>query len=198
MEQVVCEQEIVPPSGIVRDQKLAARLRGDLDNIVLHAMQKDPARRYETAEELSRDIRRHLADKPIKARPDTWMYRSRKFARRNRVWLGVAAALIVTFAAGLTSGEIRERLNAQRQKFAQPRASATPAQPALVPKERLELLIELGDSYAGEQKWNEALTAYEQARAQLPSNPTDDNETTSDWRTRIGKGIEQAHQHRGP
>jgi serine/threonine protein kinase len=195
VEQVVCEQEIVPPSSIARDPKLAARLRGDLDNIILHAMQKDPSRRYETAEELSKDIRRHLADKPIVARPDTWVYRTRKFARRNRVWLGVTAALIVTFMVGLTSGELRERLHVQKERFT---TGQKEAKPALSSKDRLELLVELGDSYAGEQKWNEALTAYEQARAQLPSNPADDNEMTSSWRARVGKGIEQVHQHRAP
>ena len=198
VEQVVCEQEITAPSSVVRDQKLAARLRGDLDNIILHAMQKDPARRYETADELSKDIRRHLADKPILARPDTWTYRSRKFARRNRVWLGVSAALILTFLAGLSSGEIRERLKAQKERFSRRPAERISTQPERATKDRLELLVELGDSYAGEQKWDEALAAYQQAQAQLPPDLGTDSEALSSWRARIGKGINQAHQHHGP
>jgi hypothetical protein len=161
-------------------------------------MQKDPARRYETADELSKDIRRHLADKPILARPDTWVYRSRKFARRNRVWLGVSGALILTFMAGLSSGEIRERLKAQKERFSRKPAERTSTEPEPATKDRLELLVELGDSYAGEQKWDEALAAYQQAQSQLPPDLGTDSEALSSWRERIGKGINQAHQHHGP
>jgi eukaryotic-like serine/threonine-protein kinase len=193
VEQVVCEQEIAIPSSVAREQKLAARLRGDLDNIILHAMQKDPGRRYETVEQFSADVRRHLTDEPILARADTWRYRSRKFMRRNRIGMGVSAALILTFLAGLSSGQLRERLN-PREEVSGGRRDAIP-QSALATKDRLELLIELGDSYAGDQRWNEALTAYEQALSLLPPDPTADDETMGRRRVRIGEGINQAHQH---
>src|SRR4029077_8522114 len=76
-------------------------LRGDLDNIVLTAMRKEPARRYVSVAQFSDDIRRHLEGLPVVARKDTIGYRSGKFIRRHRV--GVAATVLVALAivAGL-------------------------------------------------------------------------------------------------
>lgn len=76
-------------------------LRGDLDNIVLMAMRKEPQRRYISVGQFSEDIRRHLESLPVLAREDTWSYRSRKFIKRHTV--GVAAAVLValTLVAGI-------------------------------------------------------------------------------------------------
>ena len=71
-------------------------LRGDLDNIVLTAMRKEPSRRYASVAQLSDDIRRHLEGLPVVARKDTIGYRSAKFIRRHRV--GVAATALVALA----------------------------------------------------------------------------------------------------
>ena len=68
----------------------------DLDNIVLKAMHKDAARRYVSAEQLSEDVQRHLAGRPVLARKDTAAYRAGKFMTRHKV--GVAAAIVVTLA----------------------------------------------------------------------------------------------------
>jgi hypothetical protein len=82
-------------------------LEGDLDNIVLKAMDKDPARRYLSADRLAEDLRRYLDGLPVEARAATWSYRARKFARRNR--LAVAAAtLVLTSLAAATAVSIRE------------------------------------------------------------------------------------------
>ena len=59
-------------------------LRGDLDNIVLKALKKETNRRYSSVEQFSEDIRRHLANLPVLARPDTLSYRATKFIHRNR------------------------------------------------------------------------------------------------------------------
>lgn len=64
-------------------EKLRRRLSGDLDTIVLKALQKDPARRYASAEQLLEDIRRHLTGLPVLAQPDTLSYRTSKFIRRQ-------------------------------------------------------------------------------------------------------------------
>jgi non-specific serine/threonine protein kinase/serine/threonine-protein kinase len=82
-------------------EKLQRRLRGDLDNIVLKALRKEPERRYASVEQFSEDIRRHLEGLPVTARPDTFWYRSSKFVRRHKA--GVAAAIIVllTLVTGL-------------------------------------------------------------------------------------------------
>jgi serine/threonine-protein kinase len=71
-------------------------LRGDLDNIVLMAMRKEPSRRYASVAQFSEDIRRHVEGLPVVARKDTVGYRSAKFIRRHRV--GVAAATLVAMA----------------------------------------------------------------------------------------------------
>jgi serine/threonine-protein kinase len=78
------------------------KLKGDLDNIALMAIRKDPARRYASAGQLSEDIRRHLDGLPVLARKDTFGYRASKFVARNKI--GVAAAILVFLAiiSGLT------------------------------------------------------------------------------------------------
>ncbi len=90
--------EIAPAdSSIVRDgspEKLKKRLRGDLDNILLMALRKEPGRRYASAERLSEDIQRHLENLPVFARNDTFGYRTSKFIVRHKA--GVAAAVVAT------------------------------------------------------------------------------------------------------
>ena len=76
--------------------RLSQHLRGDLDVIVLHALEKEPARRYESAADLAADLERHLANEPIQARPPGTWYRTAKFVRRHRV--ATAAAAIVLLA----------------------------------------------------------------------------------------------------
>ncbi len=86
-----------PASGQVTSPRTVSikpqYLRGDLDNIVLKALKKEPERRYLSAESFSEDIRRHLAGLPVAARPDTFSYRAEKFVKRNSISV-VAAALI--------------------------------------------------------------------------------------------------------
>jgi serine/threonine protein kinase/tetratricopeptide (TPR) repeat protein len=80
----------------VRDgspERLRKRLKGDLDNIVLMALRKEPRRRYASVDQLAEDLRRHLANHPVIARQDTAAYRLSKFVARHKA--GVAAAAIV-------------------------------------------------------------------------------------------------------
>lgn len=79
----------------------ATLLRGDLDNIILQALRKEPQRRYPGVNALAEDIRRYLSHFPVRARKDTIGYRTSKFVRRH--WAGVAAASVVVIAlvAGL-------------------------------------------------------------------------------------------------
>ena len=90
----VCEKEPLPPSRHKRE------LKGDLDNIALMALRKEPDRRYASAEQFSEDIRRYLAGLPVIARQDTVLYRATKFVRRNK--LATAAVLFAWLA--LSSG----------------------------------------------------------------------------------------------
>ncbi len=81
--------------------RLARELAGDLDNIVLMALRKEPERRYASAEALAEDIERSLAHLPIRARPDSIGYRAGKFLRRHRVAVPVSAiALLLALGSG--------------------------------------------------------------------------------------------------
>ena len=100
VSRAICEQEPPRPSTAVKRledveapvlRKLRRRLSGDLDSIVLKAMRKEPGQRYGSAEDLSRDIQRHLDGQPVLARPGTASYRTGKFVRRH--WVGVLAAI---------------------------------------------------------------------------------------------------------
>jgi tetratricopeptide (TPR) repeat protein len=76
-------------------KKLSGLVRGELDWIVLKALEKDRNRRYETANGLARDIERYLHNEPVQACPPSAWYRFRKFARRHKAALGVAVGVCV-------------------------------------------------------------------------------------------------------
>ncbi len=84
--------------GVDRRQ-LGRLLRGDLDWIVMTALEKDRGRRYESAGAFAADVERFLADQPVQARPPSAGYRLRKFARRNRVTLATTALVLVAVLA---------------------------------------------------------------------------------------------------
>ncbi|HKT58436.1 MAG TPA: serine/threonine-protein kinase [Gemmatimonadales bacterium] len=105
-------------TGLGSTDRLRRRLRGDLDTIVLTALRKEPGRRYQSVEQLSSDIRRHLDGLPVRARPDTFRYRAGKFVRRNRGM--VAAGALVGLA--LIGGTIATAWQAREARAAQARA----------------------------------------------------------------------------
>ena len=90
----------VPPA---RPSTLDRRLRGDVETIALKALEKDRDRRYQSATELSDDIGRYLRDEPIAARPPSVAYQIGKFARRNKVLVGLAAAVFLLLSAAITA-----------------------------------------------------------------------------------------------
>ena len=81
----------------------ASHLKGDLDNIVLMAMRKEPARRYASVAQFSEDIRRHLDGLPVIARKDTFKYRSAKFIKRNKVGVAAAALVLLSLVGGIVA-----------------------------------------------------------------------------------------------
>src|SRR5262249_27427206 len=90
--------------------KLTKLVRGELDWIVMKALEKDRSRRYETANGFAADVQRYLADEPVQACPPSAAYRFGKFARRNKVALSVAAlvsAALLLLLAVLTVSNIR-------------------------------------------------------------------------------------------
>ncbi len=76
-------------------KKLARLMRGDLDWVVMKALEKDRNRRYETANAFAADLQRHLRDEPVEACPPSALYRCRKFVRRNRGPVLVAAVVVL-------------------------------------------------------------------------------------------------------
>lgn len=95
--------------------RLRRKLAGDLDNIVLKAMRKEPQRRYGSVEQFSEDLRRYLVGLPVLARKDTFSYRAGKFARRNKLAV-IAAAIIVLLLATGVAGVARQTVVARRQR----------------------------------------------------------------------------------
>ena len=81
-------------------EKLSRSLRGDLDTIVVKTLKKDPRERYASVTALADDLRRYLGHEPISARPDTFVYRTRKFIRRNRMAVSLAVLALVAATAG--------------------------------------------------------------------------------------------------
>jgi len=98
---------------------LRSRVRGDLDWIVMKAMEKTRTRRYETVNELAQDIRRHLSYEPVLAAAPSASYRMRKFARRHR--LGVATGTAA--AVGLTGGFVLATVGLVRARDAEAEAA---------------------------------------------------------------------------
>ena len=95
------QKEIPLASAAVEDEVLARQLSGDLDNILMRALETEPQRRYDSAALLADDLRRYLLHEPVRARPQTWHYRALKFMRRNQGKVTAAAAMFVVLAGTL-------------------------------------------------------------------------------------------------
>ena len=144
VERVICEETPPAPSTVigygqesgpdgvltarsiseVREgsiDKLRRRLRGDLDNIVLMALRKEPVRRYASVLQLSEDVRRHLVGLPVIASRPTVRYRTNKFIARHKAGVTAAALVALALVAGVVTTAWqarvarRERARAERQ-----------------------------------------------------------------------------------
>jgi eukaryotic-like serine/threonine-protein kinase len=118
LEGQLCAREPLAPSAVSRPGGVSAReLRGDLDNIVLKAMQEDPERRYRSVSQFAEDLRRYLQGMPVIARKVTFSYRIGKFVRRNRVTVMAGALVLAAIAAGAATTLWQARVAvAQRAK----------------------------------------------------------------------------------
>src|SRR5262249_60728109 len=97
----------------IRPEKLRTELRGDLDWIVLKALEKDRTRRYETANGVASDLKRHLNHEPVTARPPSTAYRFQKAWRRNKLAFTAGAAVMAALVVGLTIS-LRQTIVARR------------------------------------------------------------------------------------
>jgi eukaryotic-like serine/threonine-protein kinase len=107
-----------PAASAAPDLRPRARrlLRGDLDNILRKALEKDPARRYPTVREFAADIERYIKGLPVEARPASFSYRAGKFVRRNRLAVTAAALLALSVGVGV-AGSLRYAHRAQLQQL---------------------------------------------------------------------------------
>jgi tetratricopeptide (TPR) repeat protein len=95
IERVICIEDAPPPSAV------KSGVPSDLDNIVLMAMRKDPARRYQSVDQLAEDLHRYLDGRPIIARKDSVSYRAGKFIRRHRLMIAAAGLVVLSLVGGI-------------------------------------------------------------------------------------------------
>ena len=115
--------------------RLVHLIRGDLDWIVMKALEKDRTRRFETANALAADVQRFLKNEPVEARPPSSAYRFQKMVRRNKTLVASSAGIVVALVIGLSLSLflfIRERRAFAEEKAARQRAIAAEKQQALL------------------------------------------------------------------
>ena len=121
--KVITDSVPVKPSLVVTQDgrahglgsALSSQLRGDLDNIVLMAIRKEPQRRYSSVEQFAADIERHLKGMPVIARIDTLGYRASKFVQRHTAAVAAGTGLVVALASGLAATRRQAKI-ARRQR----------------------------------------------------------------------------------
>jgi tetratricopeptide (TPR) repeat protein/serine/threonine protein kinase len=139
--------------------KLTKLVRGELDWIVMKALEKDRNRRYETANGLAMDVQRYLTDEPVLACPPSVGYRLRKFVQRNKGKLAAAAAalMFIALVAGGIGWTVRDREARQVRLAGQ-----------------VDLFLADVERLMEKQKWPEALAAAERAEAAAQGGDADD------------------------
>jgi serine/threonine-protein kinase len=207
IQRVVCEQDPEKPSTAVtrvvevdspdgttttltpesvsrtregQPEKLRRRLAGDLDNIVLMAMRKEPQRRYASVQQFSDDIRRHLVGLPVIARKDTFAYRSAKFIRRHRTSVIAAALFVLLLISGIVGISRQARIAAEQRDRA--RLEAAKAEQVVA---FLKEMLSAVDPYKSGKSVTVAEVLAEAAR-RLDQELGDHPEIEAEVRTTIG------------
>lgn len=179
IERIICMTEPTAPSTMVArrrdesgqpelgDAQLAKTLKGDLDNIVMMALRKEPERRYESVGDLARDVENYLARRPVAARTPSFRYRAGRFVARHRAAVISAAAVLVTIIA-MTSW-YTWRLAIERDTALRERQTAEAA---------TDFMIDLFETSKPGRSLGETLTAREvldrgaeKLREDLPDTP---------------------------
>jgi eukaryotic-like serine/threonine-protein kinase len=114
-QQTTDHEQTTNQKSKIKNQK---SLKGDLDNIILKALKKDPAQRYASVDRFAEDLRRHQEGLPVSARPDTAFYRASKFVRRHRTAVVAVALLFLTLLGGIGATVWYERRAVRRYEIA--------------------------------------------------------------------------------
>jgi serine/threonine protein kinase/Flp pilus assembly protein TadD len=177
--------------------KLAKLVRGELDWIVMKALEKDRTRRYETANDLAADVLHYLNNEPVQACPPSRWYRLRKMAQRHKGAFVAASALVVgTLLAviGLAASNVlifqeqtrteQEKVRAEiAQELAEQRAEEI--HDGLERLKKANILLDRGRYYANEMRWDDAHTALTKA-VRLRPDHTSAWVELADLHTRLG------------
>jgi tetratricopeptide (TPR) repeat protein len=142
-------------------RRLSQLCRGELDWVVMKALEKDRNRRYESASAFAADVQRYLHDEPVHACPPSAWYRFRKFARRNKRAVATTAvvALAILLAVGTLGWAVRDRV-AREEELTRER---TERQAKVA--SQVELILDEAERWQQEQKWPEALAAAQRAES---------------------------------
>jgi eukaryotic-like serine/threonine-protein kinase len=120
-DTVMLTPELVGAARSTRPDRLERELSGDLDNIILMALRKEPLRRYASVEQLAGDVKRYLGGHPVLARQDTLAYRAVKFVKRHRAGVLGAALLAVTMVAGTAATAWQAHVATRQRRLAERR-----------------------------------------------------------------------------
>lgn len=164
----------------IEQSRLPGLIRGDLDWIVMKAMDKVRSRRYESASALATDVQRYLREEPVEARPPSTIYRFQKFARRNRVLLTTASLVAAAMLVG-TSVSVWQAIRATTERnekaaaldeamIARKEADAAKLQVEEFNNRLKEatVLAASGQAHADSDSWYEAHADYTRATELLP------------------------------
>jgi len=158
--------------------KLMHQLKGDLDWIVMKCLEKDRTRRYDTANGLAMDLKRHLDSEPVAARPPSGAYRVRKFVRRNKVMVTASAIVTGTLLLGIVASTwqaIRatraERTQTHLREAAQQAQEGERIQAALASKQLLRLSVANGVRLENAGDLTGALLWFSQSLRQVEGDP---------------------------
>jgi non-specific serine/threonine protein kinase/serine/threonine-protein kinase len=133
LQRAICETDPPVPSMVARrsrsdtpsqsdsEDKLAKRLSGDLNAIIMKALRKEPERRYQSAAEFKEDLERHLDGRPVQARRSTFTYRAGKMMRRHRFTLAAVVAVILSLAGGLIATRAQAHIAQSQRALAERR-----------------------------------------------------------------------------
>jgi tetratricopeptide (TPR) repeat protein len=203
LARAICAEEPVRPSvacaqtanpgapaiaGISAD-KLRRTLAGDLDNIAAKALRQEPARRYASVAQFAEDLRRYCDGLPVTACPDTFVYRTGKFAWRNRLVVAIAALLALSLVAGLITTAWEARRASRRFEDVRRLAksilfeveplmantSGSTAARALLTRRALEYLDSLSLEAGGNRELRQELAASYERVGDVQGNPAGAN-----------------------
>ncbi|HEX8415043.1 MAG TPA: serine/threonine-protein kinase [Sphingomicrobium sp.] len=172
-------------------RKLARRLAGDLDTIVLKALAKSPADRYATTAELAEDLRRHVAGEPVRARPASWRYRAGKFIARNALASAAAAVVSLALLAAASVSLWQARQAREQAQLAGEQTQLARAQAARAEEVKKFVLsvLRASDADRAGGRQTTAIDLLKQARERLDAAPIADGATRAELLATIGNGL---------